>query len=91
MNSSPASPVQDPCRLASLRCDTAGIVERLEGPPSVQLRLLELGVTPGERIVLRYITPFGGPMEIELMNYRLAIRRTEAKNIWVRRSPDTPQ
>lgn len=59
------------------------IVERLEGRQEIMLHLLELGLAPGEKIRVLRTAPLGDPLEIELMSYRLAIRRSEADKILV--------
>ena len=70
--------------LSALKPGESAIIESLEGPPDVMLHLLELGLAPGERITLMCAAPLGDPVEIELMNYRLAIRLSEAQKIVVR-------
>ena len=47
------------------------------------LRLLEMGLVDGERVRLTKIAPLGDPIEIEIMNYRLCLRKESAKNIQV--------
>jgi len=60
------------------------LIERLDGRPEAMLHLLELGLFPGEVVRVLRSAPGGDPMELEVMGYRLAIRRAEAGVIMVR-------
>lgn len=69
--------------LSSLKPGDSAVIERLEGRPETVLHLLELGLAPGEKIRVIRTAPLADPLEIELMSYRLAIRRSEADKIIV--------
>jgi len=71
--------------LSALQIGESAVIDRLEGRPETMLHFVELGLSPGERIALLRVAPWGGPLEIELMGYRLAIRKSEAEHILVRR------
>ncbi len=60
------------------------IVDRLETSQDVGLKLVELGFCPGEDIQILRQAPLNGPIEVELMAYRLCIRQSEAEKILVR-------
>ena len=70
--------------LASLSPGDAGVVERLETLDEASLKLMELGFVPGEAVTFLRAAPLGGPIEIELMGYRLCIRRSDGEKIFVR-------
>ncbi len=70
--------------LSSLKKNEMGIIEHLETAPLVTQRLMEMGVAPGEKVRFIRPSPFGDPIEIELLNYRLAIRKSEARKIFLR-------
>ena len=40
--------------------------------------LLDMGVTPGARIIMRKVAPLGDPMEVTLRGYELTLRKAEA-------------
>lgn len=42
------------------------------------LRLMEMGLTEGARVVLTRRAPFGDPLEVEVRGTRLCLRRQEA-------------
>jgi ferrous iron transport protein A len=69
--------------LTELKAGEAGIVERLETSDEASLKLMELGIGPGEPILFLRRAPLGDPIEIELMGYRLCIRRAEGEKIFV--------
>ena len=69
--------------LSTLKPGESSVITHLETEPAVTLHLVELGLAPGERITLLRTAPWGGPVEVELMGYRLAIRRSEADKIVV--------
>ena len=52
-----------------------------EGP--VTRRLMEMGVIPGVSVRRVKSAPFGDPIEVRLLGYSLAIRKTEAEAIEV--------
>jgi ferrous iron transport protein A len=58
-------------------------IERLEGPTEDCNRLLDLGVTPGESIVVTHTAPLGDPLVIRIRGASLALRKREAAWIWV--------
>ncbi len=71
--------------LADLKAgDRARVVASEEGGEA-HLRLLELGLVPGEIFTVLKEAPLGDPIEIRLMNYELCLRKREASMICVER------
>ena len=60
----------------------ATIIE-VNGDDAISLRLMEMGLTDGERIKLLGFAPLGDPLEILIRGYRLSLRCSEAKRIVV--------
>lgn len=58
----------------------------LAGP--VRNRLMEMGMTIGQRVTLRRKAPLGGPLAVELRGYYLALRLAEARRILVESTPE---
>ena len=58
-------------------------IERLEGPQIDRERLIDLGFTPGEEIVVTHSSPLGDPLVVRVRDALLALRRREAAWIWV--------
>ena len=59
--------------ITDIRCDRA-----------VRRRLLDMGLTPHTRVLVRKVAPLGDPIEISLRGYELTLRRDEACCIFVR-------
>ncbi len=59
-------------------------IDRLEGPKTECRRLMDLGLTPGERVAVVRSTPMGGPIIVVVRGTQLALRRREASWIQVK-------
>jgi ferrous iron transport protein A len=55
----------------------------VNGYDGVARRLLEMGVVPGAPVRVIKTAPLGDPLEIRVRGYHLALRRTEARTIFV--------
>jgi ferrous iron transport protein A len=49
----------------------------------LQIKLLEMGCVPGEKIHISLVAPFGDPIAINISGYTLSLRRSEASAIVV--------
>ena len=58
-------------------------IERLEGPREDCARLLDLGFTPGEEVIVTHAAPLGEPLVIRVRDALLALRKREASWIFV--------
>jgi ferrous iron transport protein A len=58
-------------------------IQRLDGPREECSRLLDLGFTPGEEVVITHTAPFGDPLVIRVRGALLALRKREAAWIFV--------
>jgi Fe2+ transport system protein FeoA len=65
-------PLNRPCR-----------IERLEGPRQDCARLLDLGFTPDEDVIITHAAPLGDPLVIRVRGTLLALRKREAAWILV--------
>lgn len=80
-----AGPGESLVQLSHLPPGIPAVIERLDGPPAAMLHLMEIGLCPGELVRVIRSAPGGDPLELDVMGYRLAIRRAEAGAILVRR------
>jgi Fe2+ transport system protein FeoA len=64
--------------LNALKVGESGRVVRLDGPPGVRRRLLEMGLTPGATVELVRFAPLGDPIDIRVRGYHLSLRKQEA-------------
>jgi ferrous iron transport protein A len=65
--------------LSELPVGRSGRVVAVLGDGEVSCRLMEMGLTPGVAIKVLGTAPWGDPLEIELRNYRLSLRKSEAE------------
>ena len=56
---------------------------QIQGDDAVMQRLLEMGLFEGEELEVVAVAPLGDPLEIQLRDYRLSLRRSEAARILV--------
>jgi|GEM_PF-207394 len=77
--------------LAALEPGEVGEVVRIvpECQGAQRRRLLDLGVVPGTRIVVRFRSAAGDPVAYEIRGALIALRRDQAERILVRRVADT--
>ena len=47
------------------------------------LNLMEMGLVPGETVVIEQIAPLGDPISLSVAGYQLSLRINEAAMIWV--------
>ena len=70
--------------LLSLSAGDEGEVVSIRGGRGMVQRLMDMGLTPGTRVVVIRKAPFG-PLEISVRGYHLALGRGIANRIWVKR------
>lgn len=72
-----------PVRLSSLVPGSVARVHAVAVAGTVSRRLQEMGVVPGVSLRIVKAAPFGDPLEVRLLGYSLAMRRSEADLIEV--------
>jgi len=58
-------------------------IARLDSEGAIRRRLLDLGLTPKTRVMVRKVAPLGDPIELYLRGYELTIRAEDARKIIV--------
>ena len=58
-------------------------VVKLHGEGPVKRRIMDMGLTKGVEIFVRKVAPLGDPMELNIRNYELSIRKADAQMIEV--------
>jgi Fe2+ transport system protein FeoA len=71
-------------RLSDVPIDEWHQIETLEGPQEDCRRLLDLGFTPGEDVLVAQCAPLGEPLVVRIRGALLALRKREAAWILVR-------
>ncbi len=70
-------------RLSDMALNQGCRIERLDGPKGDCDRLLDLGFTPGEDVVITHTAPLGDPLVVRVRGALLALRKREASWIFV--------
>lgn len=68
-------------KLDKLKIGQPAVIVRIDGEGALRRRLLDMGLTPGVRVVIRKTAPLGDPIEISLRGYELTLRLEEAGKI----------
>ncbi|MBQ7737549.1 MAG: ferrous iron transport protein A [Oscillospiraceae bacterium] len=58
-------------------------VVKLHGEGAVKRRIMDMGITRGVEIYVRKLAPLGDPIEVNVRNYELSIRKADAGMIEV--------
>ena len=69
--------------LYDLNINTSATIKMLKNSDEFCNRLSEMGIVPGSMVRAVKKNPFGGPMEIKLNDYYLAIRKEDAEQIFI--------
>lgn len=73
--------------MSELRPGQKGWIDSYSVEDDAVLRLAEMGLVQGEVVRMLKVAPLGDPMEIEVMGYRLCLRKKEATRIRIRLHP----
>jgi ferrous iron transport protein A len=73
-----------PFTLADLREGESAVLDSLELPEDVALRLMELGFLPGTTIVAGRAAPGGDPRVYRVDGSEIALRRETTRNLLLR-------
>lgn len=76
--------------LKDLEIGGAGVIVAVHGQGALRDRLLDMGLTPRTRVMIRKTAPMGDPIEIYLRCYELTLRREDAANIEIIRDGIPP-
>lgn len=68
-------------KLSQLVPGKCGIIKTVGGEDALRHHLLDMGLTPGTKILLRKIAPLGDPLELNLRGYELTLRKDDAEKI----------
>ncbi len=69
--------------LCDLNLGDKAIIKEISGDEKLAKRLLALGCIEGTEIELKRVAPLGDPIIINLRGFDLAIRKKDAKNIFL--------
>ena len=69
--------------LSELKIGSAAIITDVGGDGALRRRLLDMGLTPKTKVMVRKVAPLGDPIELYLRGYELTIRKDDANNIQI--------
>ncbi|HIX64838.1 MAG TPA: ferrous iron transport protein A [Candidatus Anaerotruncus excrementipullorum] len=67
--------------LDRLKVGASGVIRAVGGQGALRRRLLDMGLTPKTRVMVRKMAPMGDPIEIHLRGYELTLRLEDARQI----------
>ena len=67
--------------LSSLAPGQQGVIARVGGQRNFRRRLLEMGLVPGETVLVERVAPLGDPVEFRVKGYHLSLRRRDTAEI----------
>lgn len=80
------TPGEHPMSIASLKPGQSGVVTQITATGALRQRLLDMGILPETTVDLERSSASGQPLWIRCQGARLALRRTEAAGVLVRRA-----
>lgn len=69
--------------LATLEIGKIAKIVKVGGEGALRRRLLDMGLTPHTKVLVRKIAPMGDPIEIFVRDYELTLRKEDAAQIEV--------
>ena len=67
--------------LDELKVGGYATIATVGGEGALRRRLLDMGLTPRTRVMVRKVAPMGDPIELNLRGYELTIRLEDARKI----------
>ncbi|MBE6860724.1 MAG: ferrous iron transport protein A [Ruminococcus sp.] len=67
--------------LANLKIGESAVIKTVGGEGALRLRLLDMGLIPKTKVMVRKVAPMGDPIEIHLRGYELTLRLEDAEKI----------
>ena len=59
------------------------VVNKINITGGVKRRIMDMGITKGVSITVRKVAPLGDPIELNVRNYEVSLRKADAENILV--------
>jgi ferrous iron transport protein A len=67
----------------NMKVGQSGTISDVGGDPRLAKRLRALGCVKGTQVKVKLVAPLGDPILISFRGFDLAIRKTDAKNIYL--------
>lgn len=69
--------------LDRLKIGHEAVIVKVGGSGALRRHLLDMGLTPKTKVMVRKVAPMGDPIELHLRGYELTIRLEDAREIEV--------
>ena len=69
--------------LDNLEIGKEAVITVVGGEGALRCRLLDMGLIPKTKVVVKKVAPMGDPIEIRIRGYELTLRKEEAQKIEV--------
>ena len=69
--------------LKDVKIGETAAVKKLHGDGAVKRRIMDMGITKGVEVYVRKVAPLGDPIEVNVRNYELSLRKADAEQIEV--------
>lgn len=69
--------------LKDVKIGSSAIVTKINGQGPLKRRIMDMGITKGVNIRVVKVAPLGDPIEINVRNYELSLRKADAALIEV--------
>lgn len=69
--------------LDQLKVGHSGVITVVGGEGALRRHLLDMGLTPKTRVMMRKVAPMGDPVELRLRGYELTLRLEDAREIGI--------
>ena len=67
--------------LDQLKIGQEAVIKTVGGEGILRCRLLDMGLIPKTRVMIRKVAPMGDPLEIRIHGYELTLRKDDARSI----------
>lgn len=69
--------------LKDVKIGQSATVVKLHGEGATKRRIMDMGITKGTELLVRKVAPLGDPMELNVRDYELSVRKADAEMIEV--------
>ena len=69
--------------LKEVNVGETAVVSKINITGGVKRRIMDMGITKGVSVTVRKVAPLGDPIELNVRNYEVSLRKGEAENILV--------
>ncbi len=69
--------------LKEVNVGETAVVSKINITGGVKRRIMDMGITKGVAVTVRKVAPLGDPIELNVRNYEVSLRKADAENILV--------